>query len=199
MLTENQKDAITEIVNIGVGKGSATLSQMLDEQIILNVPYVNLITFDEILNEFQSLDVNQVHAVEMQFFGEYQGLANIILSSESSNSLASLLTHQPPDSEDLVHMKDGVIIEVGNIILNAVMGSFGNILAVPFDYRIPQSFEGDIKELYHNLDKEKFNQILICRTNFSIEDKNVQGEILIFYEIQSFKKLKELLDRMIKE
>ncbi|MFY0627221.1 MAG: hypothetical protein JXR07_13055 [Reichenbachiella sp.] len=197
MLSEKQKDAITEIVNIGVGKGSATLSQMLNEEIILNVPYANVISFDKVLLEFEDLHVKQVHAVEMQFRGEYQGLANVILSTDSASHLAAVLTGLSTDSPDLIQMKDGVITEVGNIILNAVMGSFGNILAVPFEYNIPQSFEGDISDLYHHLDQEKYSQVLICRTNFTIKDRNIEGEILIMYEIGSFNKLKDLLDTMI--
>jgi len=197
MLTDKQKDAITEIVNIGVGKGSATLSQMLDEEILLNVPYANVISFDMVLKELQAMKMDRVHAVEMQFYGEYQGLANVILSTESANHLAAVLTGQSPDSPDLTIMKTGVITEVGNIILNAVMGSFGNILSVPFEYHIPMSFEGEINELYHNLDKDKFSQVLICRTNFSIEGRNIDGEILIMYEIGSFIKLKNLLDSMV--
>ncbi len=196
MLTDIQKDAITEIVNIGVGRGSATLSQMLDEEVLLNVPYANVISFNKILTEFESMNMEQVHSVEMQFYGEYEGLANVIFSTESANHLAALLAGLSLDSPDLIMIKDGVITEVGNIILNAVMGSFGNILAAPFEYNIPQSFEGDIADLYHNLDHEKFSQILVCRTNFSIKQKDIEGEILIMYEIKSFNKLKELLDSM---
>ncbi len=197
MLSDKQKDAITEIVNIGVGKGSATLSQMLDEQILLNVPYVNLISFDEVLDELGHLGEDMVNAVELKFYGEYQGMANVILSTDSANHLVSVLTREPIESDSISNLKEGVITEVGNIILNGVMGSFGNILNTALDYHIPKTFEGNIEELYQNLDKNLFKQILICRTDFSIEGKNIKGEILIMYEINSFKKLKSILDTMI--
>lgn len=197
MLTDKERDAITEIVNIGVGKGSATLSDMIDSEVLLNVPYVNLIKFDEILDEFNKMSVRDVHAVEMKFIGEYEGLANIILSSESAHTLAGILTDSDSESDELYEMMDGIMIEVGNIILNAVMGSFGNILEVPFDYKIPQSFKGKISDLYASLDQEKFKQILVCRTNFTVKDRNISGEILIMYEINSFNKLKSILNKMM--
>lgn len=53
MLNSKQVDTITEIINIGVGKGSASLSQMIDGEILLNVPYVNVITFDDVLSEIK--------------------------------------------------------------------------------------------------------------------------------------------------
>jgi len=197
MLTNQQIDTITEIVNIGVGKGSASLSQMIDGEILLNVPYVNVISFDEVLTELQKLKVADVHAVELQFSGEYEGSANVILSAESAAQLASLLIQEDPHSEAIREMKDGLMIEVGNIILNAIMGSFGNILDAPLDYHMPKSFQGDISGLYSLLDKERFNQVLICRTNFTIRGKNISGEILIMYEMKSFHKLRDMLDKLV--
>lgn len=197
MLTPQQKDTITEIINIGVGKGSASLSQMIDGEIILNVPYVNLISFDQVFSELKKLQVSDVHAVELKFSGEYEGLANIILPEDSAKLLASMLIHEDPDSAAIVEMKDGLMIEVGNIILNAIMGSFGNMLDAPLDYHMPKSYQGDITKIYGELDQERFNQILICRTNFRIRDKDISGEILIMYEMSSFSKLKAVLDKLV--
>ena len=197
MLNQKQQDAITEIVNIGVGKGSAILSDMVSTEIKLNVPYVNVISFDDIVDELEHLKTNDVHAVEMKFHGEFDGVSNIILSTESANQLASLVVQQPQGTETFEEMKGGVLIEIGNIILNGVMGSFGNILNIPLDYRIPQSFEGGIKDFYNSLDKEAYRQILFCRTNFVIKGNPIEGEILIIYEIGSFQKLKKVLDDML--
>jgi chemotaxis protein CheC len=196
MLTAKQKDTITEIVNIGVGRGSASLSQMLNSEILLNVPYINVISFDRVMEELEQLDTSNVHSVELSFSGEYDGNANIILSEDSALKLASLLMHEEPTSDKLKEMKEPTIPEVGNIILNAIMGTFGNILDAPLDYHMPRSYQGDITGLYHQLDKEKFSTVLICRTNFSVEGKGISGEILIMYEINSFNRLKDVLDKM---
>jgi len=197
MLSAKQIDAITEIINIGVGKGSASLSQMIEGEILLNVPYVNVISFEEVLQELNKLQVDDIHAVELKFSGEYEGSANVILSTESAVQLASILIHEEPDSDTLKEMKDGIMIEVGNIILNAIMGSFGNILNAPLDYHMPKSFQGDISGLHRQLDQEKFSQVLICRTNFTARGKNISGEILIMYEMSSFDKLEKVLEQMI--
>ncbi|WP_420575891.1 hypothetical protein [Ekhidna sp.] len=198
MLSSKQIDTITEIINIGVGKGSASLSQMIDGEIILNVPYVNVITFDDVLSEIKKLGGgDQVHSVEMRFSGEYEGSANVILPGESSRQLASLLIHEDPDSATIDEMKDGLMIEVGNIILNAIMGSFGNILDAPLDYHMPRSYQGDVEGIYGQLDKQRYNQVLVCHTNFSIRGKNISGDILIMYEMSSFDKLSDMLNKMI--
>ncbi|MCP4460872.1 MAG: hypothetical protein GY816_23060 [Cytophagales bacterium] len=199
MLSEKQMDTISEIINIGVGNGSASLSKMIDGEILLNVPYVNVISFEEVLVELNKLGVEDLHAVELQFSGEYEGSANVILPEDSATQLASILIHEDPASDTLIEMKDGIMIEVGNILLNAIMGSFGDILNAPLDYRIPRSFQGNISGLHDQLDHEKFSQVLICRTNFSARGKNISGEILIMYEMRSFDKLKKVLEKMIGE
>lgn len=198
MLSSKQIDAITEIINIGVGKGSASLSQMIDGEILLNVPYVNVISFNDVLEEIRNLgNKDEVHSIEMRFSGEYEGSANVILPEESAKLLASLLIHEDPDSNTIKEMKDGLMIEVGNIILNAIMGSFGNILDAPLDYHMPKSYQGDVDGIYNQLDKERYNEVLVCRTNFSVRGKNISGDILIMYEMKSFNKLSETLDKMI--
>ncbi|WP_425392565.1 hypothetical protein [Ekhidna sp.] len=198
MLNSKQIDTITEIINIGVGKGSASLSQMIDGEILLNVPYVNVITFDDVLSEIKKLGGgNEVHSVEMRFSGEYEGSANVILPGDSASQLASLLIHEDPDSATIAEMKDGLMIEVGNIILNAIMGSFGNILDAPLDYHMPRSYQGDVEGIYGKLDKKRYNQVLVCHTNFSIRGKNISGDILIMYEMGSFDKLSDMLNKMI--
>lgn len=198
MLNSKQVDTITEIINIGVGKGSASLSQMIDGEILLNVPYVNVITFDDVLSEIKKLGGgDQVHSVEMRFSGEYEGSANVILPVDSAKQLASLLIHEDPDSATIEEMKDGLMIEVGNIILNAIMGSFGNILDAPLDYHMPRSYQGNVEGIYGQLDKQRYNQVLVCHTNFSIRGKNISGDILIMYEMSSFDKLSDMLNKMI--
>jgi chemotaxis protein CheC len=196
MINIKQKDAIVEIVNIGVGKGSAMLSQMIDEEILLNVPYVNVVLFDQILDELKNMNFDKVHTVEIKFQGEYKGMTNVILSKQSADLLVDLLMRGMGDFSDMDQIRDGILTEVGNIIINAIMGAFGNILEVPFDYETPRSYEGDIAGVHNNLDKEKFSKALVCRTNFAIRDKDISAEILIMYEINSFNKLKALLDSM---
>lgn len=198
MLNPKQVDTITEIINIGVGKGSASLSQMIDGEILLNVPYVNVISFDDVLEEIQKLGKgDEVHSVEMRFSGEYEGSANVILPDDSSKLLASLLMHEDPESATISEMKDGLMIEVGNIILNGIMGSFGNILDAPLDYHMPKSYQGDVDGIYSQLDKERYNKVLVCHTNFAVRGKNISGDILIMYEMKSFDKLSNVLDKMI--
>lgn len=198
MLNTKQIDTITEIINIGVGKGSASLSQMIDGEILLNVPYVNVIAFDDVLTEIMNLGGGEsVHSIEMKFSGEYEGSANVILPGESAKLLASLLIHEDPDSATIEEMKDGIMIEVGNIILNAIMGSFGNILDAPLDYHMPKSYQGNVEGIYGQLDKQRYNEVLICHTNFSIRGKNISGDILIMYEMGSFDKLSDVLNKMI--
>lgn len=138
-----------------------------------------------------------MHSVEMRFSGEYEGSANVILPVDSAKQLASLLIHEDPDSATIEEMKDGLMIEVGNIILNAIMGSFGNILDAPLDYHMPRSYQGNVEGIYGQLDKQRYNQVLVCHTNFSIRGKNISGDILIMYEMGSFDKLSDMLNKMI--
>ena len=196
MLSNIQKDTITEIVNVGVGKGSATLSQMLNDEVVLSIPSTELVDFAKVLVKLPNITDENVHAVVMRFDGEYSGLASLILPVHSATQLSAHLIHMPADAEEVIELVDGIMIELGNILINAIMGSFGNLLPRPFDYQIPTGFEGSLHDLFHHIDQSRYDKVLLCQTHFSIQDKDIQGDILIMYETDSFEKMKGLFDTL---
>ena len=46
-LSEIERDAISEIANIGVSRAAASLRQMVGEQVLLSVPAVNIVSRSE--------------------------------------------------------------------------------------------------------------------------------------------------------
>lgn len=198
ILNEEHRDLISEIVNIGVGKGSASLSKMLNERVILTVPYVNILKFDELRPEFQKFSDHEVDVVELEFKGIFEGLANIIVPCNSARELTSVILKME-DQAEVEAVRESVMVEIGNIILNAVMGAFGNLFNQSLDYNIPKSYQGDVNSIFQNLDSAKFNEVLLCKTNFEVDSRNIRGEIVIMYEISSLNKLKDSLNAVIEE
>ncbi len=47
MLNPMQKDALTEIINVYIGKAASMLSEMVNQRVILSVPEVELIAFTQ--------------------------------------------------------------------------------------------------------------------------------------------------------
>ena len=82
-------------------------------------------------------------------------------------------------------LKVGTISEVGNIVLNSVMGSISNILSGRLEYRLPSYRELTLSRLMESTGEGK-EVVLVARTEFVSERQGVRGDILLVMEIGSF-------------
>ena len=71
------------------------------------------------------------------FSGPVGGDALLILDHAAAGMLKELLTNEPPLPLALDASAREVLTEVGNILLNACLGTFGNLLQVQVSFSVP--------------------------------------------------------------
>jgi len=189
-LTHDQLDALKELINIGVGQAAGMLSEMIDYNIRLQIPEVEILPLLEMQNQQKKrLGSDPLSAVKLPFSGSFAGNAQLIFPTESAAMLVSVLTGEDVESPDLDSLKISTLSEVGNILLNGVMGSISNILEQQLDYAIPCYEEEDIDHILSF--KMGYNEahVLLARTHFDIEELQVKGDIVLFFDVNSFQLL----------
>jgi chemotaxis protein CheC len=87
-----------------------------------------------------------------------------------------------------------VLTEVGNILLNACLGMFGNLLNVHVTFSVPRLHLETLDELLASLTNGKtdLHYALVVYTAFQIRDSSVKGFLVIVLSVAS-------LDRLIQE
>ncbi len=199
ILSEYQKDALTELMNIGVGRAASMLNQMVDAHIKLMVPYVNLVSFNSLKEEMDKLSSNNLSAVRMIFRESISGNALLIFPPASAIKLVHILTGEDPDTEDINSVMGGTLTEVGNIILNGVMGSLGNILKSHIIFSVPTYLEDKIENMLVLDDSLSNMSILLAKTSFTIEELQINGEIVLIFGVKSFDLLLNAVDEMFSD
>jgi len=190
-----QLDILKELINQGVGKGATLINSMLDTHISLNVPDIFFLKFNELNAVLENkLDDNTMTSIILPFKGNFDGSANLIFPAESAVKLVSTLTGEIDDSTDMDTIRIGTLSEVGNIVINAVMGSISNQLKIHFDYTIPRFSEGDVTEILSELQNDDDTIILFAKTQFNMKDLNIIGHFLIFFKLNSFDSLLNSID-----
>jgi len=197
-IDEQTIDAIREIVNIGVGRAAGQLHEMTGSHIRLRIPSINIVPFTEITEPGNSLISGDVlSAVLLDFRGSFSGISAVVFPSESAAALVMLLTGEKEKTPELDAMRIEALKEVGNIIINAVMGSIANVLSENLTYSLPVYYEGPIGNLA-GLRRRVIqdDSVLLARTNFLIETLNIEGDILLLLEIGSIDHLIESITRV---
>lgn len=198
-LTEIQIDALTEIVNIGVGRAASSLSDIISEHIILKVPSVKVFALAKLPDVLSSFDSEKHSTVLQAFKGDFAGTSALVFPPESAARLVSALTGGQTDSPNLDAVRSGTLVEVGNIVINAILGTMGNMLSSSFVFSLPEYREiEDFKEILavKNIKKEK-GFLMLAEANFNISSLEIQGFIFILFKLDSLKTLVEMLDKSI--
>ena len=195
-LTERQSDALSELINIAFARTGAALSELTGHRVVLNPPEVAVYRAEELrgaLAKFLPGDVASIHQV---FEGPLTGDALLILNYDGAVRLTDLLTegHQP--SVFLDESAREVLTEVGNILLNACLGMFGNLLNVRVTFSVPRLHLETLDDLIASttVDKGDMHYALVVYTAFQIRDSSVKGFLVIVLSVASLDRLMQEVD-----
>lgn len=196
-LTADQIDALQELVNIGVGKAASVLNEMVEASITLQIPYIEVLSPENLKEQLETrFNEDYFAAVQLGFTGAFCGTAGLVFPTESASQLVAILTGEEPGTPELDAVRIGTLSEIGNIVINGVMGSIGNVLRQHLDYAIPVYLEGAIENLLKSGEKSKI-AILLAQARFKIEQLHIVGDILLIFEVKSFDALLEAINQQM--
>ena len=193
-LTASQKDALTELINIGYARAAAALSNLTGHRISLEVPEVVIQLVPEITRKLSLVISGEVASVNQVFSGPISGNAILLLDREAAAMLNRLLTDRAEQPE-LDGAAREVITEVGNIVLNACLGAFGNLLKVQVTFTVPSLQIETVQKVISSITVagSELEYALIIHTRFQMRGGNVSGYLVIILGVTSLETLlKEL-------
>lgn len=194
-LTVDQVDALQELVNIGVGRAAGVLNEMIDSHICLQVPFIKILSPLQMKDELeQRLGVYHISAVRLCFTGSFNGNAQLVFPTDSASKLVAVLTHEELGTPDLDSVKIGTLTEVGNIVINGVMGSVSNLLRQHLNYSLPIYLEDTIGHLLSANSWESNATVLLAQARFTIEQLQIEGDIILIFKVGSFDALLAALE-----
>src|ERR1700748_671495 len=120
--TEEQRDALQEVANVGMGHAGARLAQLLDAFVALSVPRIRLLERAELpaaLDEMLAFTDN-VTAVRQGFKSDINGEAVVIFDSEGMREIAMAFgCEEAQDEND----ETEIAYEAANILIGAGLAS----------------------------------------------------------------------------
>ena len=188
LITEQQQDALTEFINIAFARTASSLSDLVGERVILEVPKVSIHPLTGLPHEFSSFFPGEVATIHQIFTGSVSGDALLLLDYQSAAQLTNLLTANPEAGTDNLDMTASeVLLEVGNILLNACLGMFGNLLEMQVAFAVPRLHLEVLYGLLNSLliGNHGLRYGLVIGTAFKLENSPVSGYLVIVLGVGS--------------
>ena len=190
-------DALTEVVNIGVGRAAASLNELIGERIELSVPQVTFCALSAIQGNEQLHGADLDTSIIQDFEGPTSGRAVLAFPGSSAMKLGQILAGLDETPTELDFDLRDVLNEVGNIVLNGVLGSLSNILQGHLQYTVPQlSTETSLRQLvdrHMRRDSSGDATVLIADARFNVAARNICGSLILLFDCGGINAITDVL------
>ena len=190
------QDILKELFNISVGRAAGILSDIVQQKIHLTVPNVRILDVSSetyAIDEYISMKKKGTLMVSTLSFKEnYTGKASLIFSAEKMKKFISLcLQEEQQDSEemDFNDVDFDIIKEIGNILLNCILGETGNLLNISFKYTLPEVRLFNLSEFKFDYQNTGNSHILFLYITFVIGDTEIEGAVIVDLSLNSLNDL----------
>ena len=190
ILTARQSDALTELLNIAFASTADALSKLTGHRVVLDSPNVVVVPLEQLVPTLARYVPGDVASVHQDFAGPIAGDAVLILSHAGALALTGLLTDVAP-AEELDESAREVLTEVGNILLNACLSMFGNLLKVRVAFSVPRLRLDTVEEListFPSVAAENRHAIVVAMA-FKVKGSSVAGYVALVLGVASLTEL----------
>lgn len=196
--THRHIDVLKELVNIGIGRAASSLNELVRHHVSLEVPFVKVLTTSQYKQEMEELGDKKMAAVKIGFQGPFSGTAALVVSLASASKLVAALTGGAASSASHLNVVgEETLREVGNIVINGIMGSLGNMLNQHLTYTLPSYIvENTAREILLSENNGNDTVFLLIRTRFKVRELEIEGNIIILFTVGAFDILLSAIDEL---
>ncbi|MDY6774045.1 MAG: hypothetical protein SVS85_02495 [Candidatus Nanohaloarchaea archaeon] len=195
-LDEKQRDELQELGNVGAGRASRYLSDVVDDKVDIDIPEVDVVKFsgdvgEEIAKVFDVPENQQLMSV---LIPTSKPAGGIVFSFTQQDYMTFLqMSSDGGEQDDFLEISE----EVGDFYLKAVH----QLLGIEVDHDEPRLISLPLNTLLIQIQSSIVGQgggssALVINTDFSIQDQT-QGELTLFLEVNDVDTIINALEQQI--
>ena len=195
-LSELERDALAEVSNIAMARAANSLRQMVEHEVRLSVPSVEILSQEAAARVVGKPDNPNLVAVRQEFSGPFSGRALLIFPEANSLELVRAVVGPKLSLEDIVDLEDEALADTGNIILNSWIATIANLLKQGLKMSLPVVVRGNGRYMFENLEARD-RLILFLHISFEISKKEIRGYVALLMDVPSIDQLRLLISDFV--
>ncbi|MBF0181540.1 MAG: hypothetical protein HQM03_16075 [Magnetococcales bacterium] len=215
LLTDIEEDAFKELFNLSFGKVASTLSEMVDSEVALKVPFFCTLHGQSVSAYVQSLYGMAISLVGMRFRFVFPpdnaiaGMAVLILRGTKIGHFLDAWYGGHVPEETLAYVEEEAMPLAGDVLLYTCTSSLSALFGSDVDCEKPQFFKGTTEDLPGFLalpdlpgfspsePQAEEDRLLLLRVDFSLVGKDVDGSLLTWMGGYGLPRLRSEIDHFI--
>tara|TARA_R110002126_G_scaffold115952_4_gene254921 strand:- start:49 stop:624 length:576 start_codon:yes stop_codon:yes gene_type:complete len=186
-LSELQRDALQELMNISMGQAANSLARLIGAKITLSIPLISSVTPTEFVDMISS-DV--MWHTRQSFLGTVKGEVVSLQSHAGCEAIAELMDYDLPLSDIT---REELLLELSNILAGACLNGFAEQLELTTKLSMPTVFEPEKLSPEHY----RWAHTLLMEVEFKVESSHFDSKIVICLEAESISTLLSRLNSLL--
>ncbi len=175
---------LQNLLAIAIDKAGVTLNEMTDFPIIFQETKVEATNYENLHKQLTKIfGSEKICVTQLPFFGGFSGTSQLFFLTESAKILTEFLTGEEPGSEDFEQAQIEMLTEIGNVVLNTVMGTMSNAMTKNLEYSVPKYLEDTLDRLLDSMISSSAETILLAQAHFTTEENEIKGDIILFFQV----------------
>ena len=196
-LTELQHDALVEIFNMGVGNAASAMSNIVNEEVTMSVPAITFHSRTDAASSLSNKDSRRICGISQHYEGAFNTDAILMFPEEKSLEIVRLMVGDSVSMEELTEMEQEAMSEIGNIILNACVGTLANIFKHELQGSLPTYHVGSSSDILSADDKSLENLVMMLHIDFALERHQIHGYVAFLLDMTAMLDLRQHIDHYL--
>ncbi|CAG1007446.1 hypothetical protein BURK2_03599 [Burkholderiales bacterium] len=196
LLNADQREALQEIANIGMGQAGDSIARVMGEFVQLSIPRILALERAEAGAKIAAtVGGGAVDAVRQAFHNQLRGEAIVIYGHDRCNDLADLLGYHG----NIDHaVEQELLLDVTNLLVGACLGGIAEQLKADVGFSPPALMAERVPiETLLGSDGIDWQCVLLVEVNFRLEGRSFACHLLILLSGEDVGSLRQALDRFL--
>lgn len=189
-------DVMREISSIGTSHAATSLSKLLQKEVRITIPEVNILGYEETVNRIGQIE-ELVAATLVRMSNQISGMMLFIFKMDLANAiLGKLIGRQYTSFEEMDEMDYSALEEIGNIIICSYVNAFTQLVGVDIDLSVPSStvnMLGGILTVPMTENNFETDKLMYINAEFIMDGQTLSDGLLMLPDIESLNRILEKL------
>jgi chemotaxis protein CheC len=195
-MNDNQRDALLEIFNVGVGHAAASLSLIVKDEVSMSVPKVSVLLDQERTEDSAIFGKERICAVSQHFTGPFDAEAMLIFPEDKTMLIVQKMLGEGVAAEDLSEMEQDALSEIGNIILNTCISTISDMFQKRFSSSTP-TYRVCFADQIVNAPSSSESVVLLLHIEFFLKQDQIHGYLVLLLNVHSYARLLASIDALL--
>ena len=199
ILNEIERDALTEIFNVGAGRAAQSLSEIVGDEVRLSVPSVEVLRSGAIDEQVLPRTRGRFATVSQNFDGPFDAEAVLLFTEDRALSIVRDMMGSQMSLDELAEFEREAMCDLGNIILNACLSAMADMLEISLNSSLPQYLVSSPDDISARLASAQGDEsyVLVLHIDLVIEKHQTDGHLIFLLSSSSLHALVEHVQRYL--